>query len=367
MLEPRLTPPPTKPHASVARIPDAWYVVALASELGRKPLPVTLLGTPLVLFRTARGTPGALIDRCPHRNVPLSAGKVSGERLACGYHGWEFDTEGRCQHVPGLVGELDPQSRSRRALAWPARESDGFIWVWANPDSAPTAAPYRFPALPGYTEARRRVSAPGTLHATIENALDVPHTAFLHGGLFRTAVKKNRVTAIVRRYADRAECEYVGEPRPTGLVARLLSPSGGVVTHFDRFYMPSIAQVEYKLGEDTHFVVTSACTPVSDFETNLFALVQFRLRNLPGGLIKPLLEPFAKKIFAQDATMLKLQTDTIQRFGGEQFESTELDLLGPQIWRLMRDAERASQAGEPATAPASDDAILYEKRIEILT
>lgn len=364
MLEPRLTPPKTKPHASIARVPDAWYAVSLSKDLGKKPVSTTLLGTPLVLFRTARGTPGALIDRCPHRNVPLSVGKVDGEHLVCGYHGWAFETSGRCAHVPGLVGELEADTnhtRARRALAFPAVESDGFIWVWGDPETPPRGEPYRFPTLPGYTEARRMVSAPGTLHATIENALDVPHTAFLHGGLFRTAVKKNRVTAIVRRYADRAECEYLGEPRPTGLVARILSPGGGLVTHFDRFFMPSIAQVEYRLGDDTHFIVTSACTPVSDFQTNLFALVQFKLGRIPGGLIKPLLEPFAKKIFAQDAVMLKLQSDTILRFGGEQFESTELDLLGPQIWRLMREAERKER-------PEVDLAeVLYEKRIELLT
>lgn len=364
MLEPRLTPPKTKPNASVARITDAWYAVALSSELKKKPLSVTLLGTPLSLFRTARGTPGALLDRCPHRNVPLSAGRVEGEHLVCGYHGWSFDTSGRCQHVPGMVESDDDNARARRALAFPAVESDGFVWVWGNPEVPPVGAPFAMPRLPGYTEARRVVAAPGTLHATIENALDVPHTAFLHGGLFRTAQKKNRITAVVRRYADRAECEYLGEPRPTGLVARLLAPSGGVVTHFDRFFLPSIAQVEYRLGDDTHFIVTSACTPVSDFETKLFALVQFKLARLPGALVKPLLEPFAKKIFAQDATMLKLQTDTIQRFGGEQFESTELDLLGPQIWRLMRDAERG-QASAPAD-PRPDE-VLYEKSIELMT
>jgi phenylpropionate dioxygenase-like ring-hydroxylating dioxygenase large terminal subunit len=359
-LEDRLTPPSTKPHASVARVPNAWYVAAIASDLGRKPLPVTILGTPLVLFRTARGTPGALLDRCPHRNVPLSAGKVEGERLVCGYHGWAFDTDGRCQHIPGLVSQLDPDDRARRAPSWPAVEQDGFIWVWGSRDIAPTSPPFRFPELPDYTETRRTVKAPGTMHATIENALDVPHTSFLHGGLFRTAQKKNRITAVVRRYSDRAECEYIGEPRPTGLVARLLSPSGGVVTHFDRFFMPSIAQVEYRLGDDTHFVVTSACTPVTDFETLLFALVQFKTR-LPGPLLKPLLEPFASRIFAQDAMMLGLQTDTIQRFGGEQFESTELDLLGPQIWRLLKDAERGHvESADPAT-------MLYEKQIELLT
>ena len=44
-------------------------------------------------------------------------------------------------------------------------------------------------------------------------------------------------------------------------------------------------------------------------------------------------------------------------------ESTELDLLGPQIWRLLRDAERSVPTG-----PAGDpDAVEYEKRIELMT
>jgi len=360
-LEDRLLPPQAKPHASVARVPEAWYVVAEGATLGKKPLAVTLLGTPLVLFRTRSGRPGALLDRCPHRNVPLSAGRVEGEHLVCGYHGWEFDCEGQCRGVPGLV-DLEPNDRARRAFSFPAIESDGWIWVWASTEVAPTSAPFRFPQLSGYTEARRMVEAPGTLHATLENALDVPHTAFLHGGLFRTAKKTNRITAVVRRYADRAECEYLGEPRPSGLVGRILSPSGGIVTHFDRFFMPSIAQVEYRIGAETHFIVTSACTPVSDFQTRLFALVQFKTR-IPGLLLKPLLEPFARRIFAQDRTMLGLQSETIKRFGGEQFESTELDLLGPQIWRLLRDAERRAQA----EATAAPDAVLYEKRIELMT
>ncbi len=39
--------------------------------------------------------------------------------------------------------------------------------------------------------------------------------------------------------------------------------------------------------------------------------------------------------------MLAAQTETIRRFGGERYTSTELDLLGRGIWRLLRQAERA--------------------------
>jgi hypothetical protein len=37
--------------------------------------------------------------------------------------------------------------------------------------------------------------------------------------------------------------------------------------------------------------------------------------------------------------MLEAQSKTVQSFGGEQFMSTDLDLIGPHIWRLLKQAE----------------------------
>jgi phenylpropionate dioxygenase-like ring-hydroxylating dioxygenase large terminal subunit len=60
---------------------------------------------PLVLFRS-QGRAAALLDRCPHRNVPLSLGRVLADgRLECAYHGWQFDYEGVCRKIPGLANE----------------------------------------------------------------------------------------------------------------------------------------------------------------------------------------------------------------------------------------------------------------------
>jgi hypothetical protein len=182
------------------------------------------------------------------------------------------------------------------------------------------------------------------LHSALENALDVPHTAYLHSGLFRGG-DKHEIQATVRRTPTQVEAEYRGEPRPDGLVGRLLSPTGGVVEHWDRFILPSIAQVEYRLGTETHFLVTSLCTPVSDFRTRMFAVVNFRTR-LPGRLLKIALEPLAMRIFKQDARILKQQAMNVRRFGGEQFMSTEIDILGPYIWRLLRQAERGEAPDE---------------------
>lgn len=326
---------------------DHWFIACRSSELGAAPIARTVQKLPLAIWR-ANGKPAAFLDRCPHRNAPLSLGRVAEGSLECAYHGWRFETKGACVAIPGLCGgEVD--AKARHATTFACEERDGFVWVYSTPDVAPAREPFRFPHLDDrrYTTVRREFTVASTMHAAAENALDVPHTAFLHGGLFRTSRKVNEIDVIVRRTGEMVEAEFVGEPRPPGLAARILAPGGGVVTHFDRFLLPSIAQVEYRLGEGSHLVTTSAMTPITDTETKLYAVISFRT-PIPGALLRTLLMPIGMRIFRQDAVILSKQSDTIKRFGGERFANTEIDVLGQQIWRLLKQAERGTV---PSTAP----------------
>jgi phenylpropionate dioxygenase-like ring-hydroxylating dioxygenase large terminal subunit len=327
------------------RLPNHWYVACLASDLGSKrPVARTVLGLRMALFRGPDGRAAAVVDRCPHRNTPLSIGKVCDGQLQCAYHGWRFDGTGACRSVPGLVGE-EPDRRARRVDVFPVVERDGFVWVWLGPDE-PRPLPFRFPHVDeaGYTTVRRSLSVDAGLHAALENTLDVPHTAFLHGGLFRGGRPPVDIEVVVRHTADGVEAEYLGEPRPPGLAGRILAPEGGVVTHVDRFVMPSIAQVEYRLGAN-HLVTTTAFTPGEEGVTDLHAAVTFRLR-LPPALVKAVVTPVANRIFAQDKAILRAQAENVRRFGGERYASTELDVLGQHILRLLRRAERGESDAE---------------------
>jgi len=325
----------------VLKLPRQWFVVCESRELKRKPLPVKLQGLPLVLFRDAEGKPHALLDRCPHRNVPLSLGQVREGLLQCSYHGWKFDGAGACREIPGFLGE--PDSKPRRVERYPTSESQGYVWVYSSSDEAPAQPPFEFPLIgaPGYSTARQTFRVKASLHAALENALDVPHTAFLHGGLFRTEARRLDIDVVVKTSADRVEAEYLGEPRPPGLAGKILAPQGGTVTHFDRFILPCISQVEYRLG-NTHLLVTSAMTPLQDADTRLFAVVTFKT-PFPAFLVRGVLTPIAARIFNQDKQILEAQRENAERFGGEQFASTEVDVLGLQILRLMRMAAK----GEP--------------------
>ena len=334
-------------HRFIAHARDEWYPLCRSETLGRKPVAASLFGAPVVLFRAGAGEPAALVDRCPHRNVPLSLGKVKGDCLQCAYHGWEFDRDGQCRAVPGLVGDV--RARERRAASHATRDAQGFVWVYGRADSAPAGAPYAFPHVgePGWTTARETLDVDASLHAVAENALDVPHTAFLHGGLFRNENRARReIEVVVRRSADRVEAEYVGESRPPGVVARLLAPRGGDVVHFDRFILPSVAQVEYRLG-DSGLCISAALAPLDDYRTRLCVAFSYRL-PVPGWLVRPVLRRFAMRIFRQDARMLARQTETIRRFGEENYKFTEIDVLGVEIFDLLRAAESGRRDDVPA-------------------
>ncbi|MGH7805330.1 MAG: Rieske 2Fe-2S domain-containing protein, partial [Candidatus Binatia bacterium] len=252
------------------RLVDDWYVVCRSVDLTTRPIARALFDRPLVLFRGEGRRAAALLDRCAHRNVPLSLGRMVGDRLECAYHGWQYDGAGACRLVPGL--ERTEGGKGAQVPAFPVVEQQGFVWVnvGQNPERR---RPYEFPMVdrPGYTSVRAVFDLEAPLVAAIENVLDVPHTAFVHKGLFRGG-RRNPVTAVVRPGTDRIEVEFVGEPRPNGLAARILAVGDGPVEHFDRFLLPSIAEVEYRLADRAHLFTSAALTPLDDTHTRMFTV-----------------------------------------------------------------------------------------------
>ncbi|HEY5820999.1 MAG TPA: aromatic ring-hydroxylating dioxygenase subunit alpha [Propionibacteriaceae bacterium] len=335
--------------------------MARSSELGRKPLAVTLMDTPLVVFRGADGVPAVVLDRCGHRNYPLSLGRVTDEGLLqCGYHGWSYDAGGHCLRVPGLR-EIRTQS-TWHVPAYATVEQDGFVWAWGEPDAEPTRPPYALPVVdgPGAGETVFRCDLDSTLRASLENALDVPHTAFLHRGLFRGNAPRNTITAIRRPITDGVEVQYLGEPVGMGPL-RLPEKSARTFDHWDRFLLPSIAQIEYAVQGWFRIVNTLVQLPLSPFRTRAWFVVRFSSR-LPAPLVRAVVHQQGKRILGQDADALARQTERTRSLGGERYASTELDLLGTAIWRLLHQAERAEQpeGADLALATVSERTVVFD-------
>ena len=126
----------------MAFVRNQWYVAAWGHELGRSLLARRILGDPLVLYRTERGEPVALADRCSHRLMPLSMGKLIGDRIQCGYHGMEFDCAGRAVRVPNQ----DRVPANAFVRRYPVIERMGMIFIWTgDPEKAVGVEPHIVP------------------------------------------------------------------------------------------------------------------------------------------------------------------------------------------------------------------------------
>lgn len=116
-----------------------WYPVALADGIGPGTSAGTrLFGRELVVWRDEAGNAHVWEDRCPHRGMRLSFGFVRGDRLACLYHGWQFDAVARCRTIPAHPDLKVPGTI--RATACASAERLGMVWTFAGP-ADPTEEP----------------------------------------------------------------------------------------------------------------------------------------------------------------------------------------------------------------------------------
>ncbi|MCW5774027.1 MAG: aromatic ring-hydroxylating dioxygenase subunit alpha [Rhodospirillaceae bacterium] len=159
---------------------NAWYPAAWSHELGYALVARTLLGEKVVLYRTPGGAPAALEDRCCHKYLPLSMGKLKGDAVECGYHGMTFNPAGACVRIPGQAS-IPAQAQVR---AYPVTDHLGLVWVWMGEAAlADKTKLFRLPAYdaPGWTTNRGPYTYVRTAYQNItDNLLDPMHVSFVH-------------------------------------------------------------------------------------------------------------------------------------------------------------------------------------------
>jgi phenylpropionate dioxygenase-like ring-hydroxylating dioxygenase large terminal subunit len=158
---------------------DAWYVAATSDEISQSPLARLLLEEPVVLWRMSDGAPVAFEDRCCHRHAPLSAGKVLGDTLQCGYHGLTFDRRGACVDVPSQA-RVPPDARVR---AYPLVERYNWVWIWMGDPAAADEAliPETYwHESPDWCAVGDRFLVDCHYQSLIDIQLDNTHSRFVH-------------------------------------------------------------------------------------------------------------------------------------------------------------------------------------------
>jgi phenylpropionate dioxygenase-like ring-hydroxylating dioxygenase large terminal subunit len=289
--------------ASSAPLREVWYYGVPGAYL--KPGRVrakTILGEPLLLGRDRAGQVFALRDICPHRGMPLSRGRFDGREIECCYHGWRFDTAGRCTAIPSLI-EGQPFEPGRiKVAAYPVREVQGNVWVFFGDD--PAGAP-EIPVLPDLGERPADLIERTRLDAAIDHAvvglMDPAHGPFVHTAWWWRS----------RRSAHAKEKAFA--PSPFGFTMTRHAPStnsnayrilGGQPETEISFSLPSVRIEHIRIGRHVVCILT-ALTPIDERATEITTALYWTMPLL--SLLKPVLRPFVRKFLGQDRDIMTMQ------------------------------------------------------------
>lgn len=295
-----------------------FHPVLRATKLRTKPVRVEIDGAGYVLWRDTSNTPRALLDRCPHRHAPLSAGRVRPDgRLACGYHGWHFDGEGHgtSPAVPELTCTVD---------ALRVAEHHGWLWLAAHGSDAalPALAKDGYDFVGSYAHL-----APAPLHVVLDNFSENEHTPYVHDRLGWREEDAPKVSIDVRCHPDRTEVTYTAPQRPSALLPLVLVKNGDLltnewVTHFSPIHSIyelswhdpiSLARRPFSLRVGIVFV------PVSERSTHIVSFLFSRLAGrhaIPRKLLDAAAYAMGWKEVWDDARWVRRIADTQRGFEG---------------------------------------------------
>ena len=283
---------------------DEWFAVASTDGVAPgEAYPFVLMEGRYVLVRDASDRVSVFEDTCPHRGAQLSLGRFDGTRLQCPYHGWEFDTAGRCVHRPAHPGSAIPDGCSLRSIA--VTEAFGLWWVCLGTE--PRALP-DYPAYadyPGLTVAFGPQDLDTSGPRAVENFLDVAHFPFVHdtylGEWPHTEVRDYEVSVGETGVLATNVVAWQPRPGPTategGDVAYVYS-----VTHPYAAVLTKVPS-EANGGELHGFSMMIVASPVSETTCRVWMLTT--IRDPDGDLAG--YRAFNEVIFAQDTPVVESQ------------------------------------------------------------
>jgi 5,5'-dehydrodivanillate O-demethylase oxygenase subunit len=163
-----------------------WHPIASATELEQEPVQyVRLLGEDLVLFKSEKGDMGLIGRRCAHRNMALEYGIPQENGLRCPYHGWTFDTQGRCVDMP-----FEPATLPLKIPAYKVQELGGLIFAYLGPEPAPLLPKWDMFVRTDLNKSLHITPLPCNWLQCMDNSLDPIHFEHLHGVYGNYVMKK---------------------------------------------------------------------------------------------------------------------------------------------------------------------------------
>jgi vanillate O-demethylase monooxygenase subunit len=351
-----------------------WYVAGWTHQIQPGEIVArTILGEPIILYRTASDNLAALEDRCCHRFAPLSRGRLEGDDIRCMYHGLKFAASGQCIEIPAQ----DSIPNGVKVRSYPVVEKDRWVWIWMG--DAARADTALIPDAIGHTGSEYRI-ATGELRYDAnyqlihDNLLDLTHLSYVHENtLGRKSPTWGRAQPIVtqlergvrvqRWLRDHPVAPYV--PAPEG--ARrdqwasydfvvpgvfLLTTSSFPVGTSDRFPLGPV-----DLEPEWVSVTSQAVTPITDRSTIYYYSGGQLSRHADDMGVQQQVKGFGVA-FLEDKAMIEAQQRIVDTTHGKSMMTLTFDRSVAQFRRLMAgliEAEAKSGRDHPASHAAAGE------------
>ena len=324
-------------------IRNCWYVAGWGSEVTRALSSKRILGRQVLMYRRTDGAAVALHDRCPHRSLPLSKGRLEGDQVRCGYHGLVFDSGGHCTEAP----PVGTAPRSMRVPAYSLVEHGPLLWIWLGDDQPDAKAIPRVGWLgdPEWAYGHGAMTIQSNYVSLHENLLDLTHFTFLHPGNIGTpeyasapcTVSTGGDQVTVERFV--AECAVPGIYASTGLRDHRISRRT-----ISEFVSPALHAASVNLSDLTPqpekrsvftVRVTHFVTPCDLNSTHYFFAIA-RDFAIDDPSATEIMRQAALQAFHEDADALEAITAN-QRLDPEFIEkSMKSDLAGVTMRRIVK-------------------------------
>ncbi len=362
-----------------------WLPACMSEEVREAdgtPVRVKLLGEDLVAFRDTDGRIGVVGEYCPHRRASLVFGRNEECGLRCLYHGWKIDVDG---NVLEMASE-PPESRMAEKVkhtAYPTREAGGFVWVFMGP--AETMPDFERPAFapnPSTKVSIVKMHVATNWAQILEGAIDSAHSSSLHS----TDMPPARVASSTasddglwrRPTTDKAPRLQVQLTNYGFRYAAIRRPIMNAATHDYVRITAYVAPITVLIPPNNRYSLVQLSAPMDDVNTMFYFIAwsdgegidQEAFRKLCAAQIGIDLDQNYRKIrtrennYLQDRKAMKLGDFTGIR-GIPTQDMAMWETMGPianrseerlgasdvaivQFRRLMLDALRRFQAGEPA-------------------
>jgi phenylpropionate dioxygenase-like ring-hydroxylating dioxygenase large terminal subunit len=326
---------------------NLWYVALPGHQLrAGKMQAKKMLGQDVLLGRTSEGEVFALRDFCPHRGIPLRYGKFDGNEIECCYHGWCFNSEGKCTKIPSLTPEDKIDISRVKTQSFPCREVDGNIWVFVPPPKS--RIPEQLPEIPSSPITMKKyswvdsVTFPCNIDHAVIGLMDPSHGPFVHASWWWRSQRSMHLKE--KKFAPVGYGFKMVSHKPSSNSRAYKILGGGEKTTEITFQLPGLRTEHISIGKH-HILLLTALTPIDENTTELH---QFMYSTIPlVNLLKPLLVLFGKAFIRQDLEIVKKQQEGLSGDHPSLMLLGDADAQALWYYRLKKDFLEAQQSNMP--------------------